>query len=69
MYDFYYETLLEDHTKFSAVEGIQSTIIEVLDSREVSMLGTWRFYGAEATAMVQTDRLATGWTATPILNS
>lgn len=37
MYDFYYETLLEDSSKFSAVEGIQNTVIEFLNSNEVSM--------------------------------
>lgn len=36
MYDFYYETLLEDGSKFNAVEEIQNTIIEVSNSEEVS---------------------------------
>lgn len=43
MYDFYYETLLEDYTKFSAAECIQNTIIEILNSGEVSMLNIRRF--------------------------
>lgn len=40
MYDFYYETLLKDSRKFgAAAESLQNTIIELTDSREVSILG------------------------------
>lgn len=39
MYDFYYETLLKDSKKFEAAESLQNTIIELTDSKEVSVLG------------------------------
>lgn len=42
MYDFYYETLLKDSKKFGAVEGLQNTIIELSDSKEVSVFGAQR---------------------------
>lgn len=48
MYDFYYETLLGDSSKFNAADNIQNTIIEVSNSGEVSMLGTRRLYNAKS---------------------
>lgn len=48
MYDFYYEALLEDSSKFIAADNIQNTIIEVLNTGEVSILGTRRLYSAES---------------------
>lgn len=49
MYDFYYEALLEDSSKFTTADNIQNTIIEVSNSGEVSMLGTWRPERSELT--------------------
>lgn len=40
MYDFYYETLLKDSKKFGAVKGLQNTIIELTESKEVSVFGS-----------------------------
>lgn len=63
MYDFYYEALLNDDSKFNAVEGIQNTIIEVSNSEEVGTVCS--VHGDSA--MHQIDRPAAGRSATPVL--